>query len=84
MGAVFAPADRIALKTALDTCLQEPTGDRREGSGSCPIFAASDATPGNPYGVIGDWDVSAVTTMESSKCTLSPPLCSHAFYCCVF
>ena len=74
VGAVFAPADRTALKAAVDTCLQEPTGDRREGSGSCPIFSASDATPGNPYGVIGDWDVSAVTTMENSKCTLSLPL----------
>ena len=43
--------------------------------GSCPIFAATDATPGNPYGVIGDWDVSAVTSMEQSKCTRVLSLC---------
>jgi hypothetical protein len=67
--AVFAPADRDALKAAVGTCLGE-TAD-----GSCPIFAASDATPGNPYGVIGSWDVSAVTSMEQSKCTRVLPLC---------
>ena len=82
MGAVFAPADKAALRAAVDTCLQEPTGDREKGSGSCPIFAASDATPGNPYGVIGDWDVSAVTSMLQSKCTL--PLCGHTSRCCAF
>ena len=75
--AVFTPADRAALKAAVDRCFLETT------DGSCPIFAASDATPGNPYGVIGDWDVSAVTSMLSSKCTLSLSLCGHAF-CCVF
>jgi len=42
--------------------------------GSCPTFAATDATPGNPYGVIGAWDVSAVTNMAYSKCTLSASL----------
>jgi len=67
--AAFAPADRAALKAAVGTCLSE-TAD-----GSCPIFAASDATPGNPYGVIGSWDVSAVTSMEQSKCTRVLPLC---------
>jgi hypothetical protein len=67
--AAFAPADRAALKAAVGTCLGE-TAD-----GSCPIFAASDATPGNPYGVIGSWDVSAVTSMEQSKCTRVLPLC---------
>ena len=72
VGAVFAPADRAALKAAVGTCsfsggctggcLGETT------DGSCPTFAASDvSSTGNPYGVIGDWDVSAVTTMESSK-----------------
>jgi hypothetical protein len=66
VGGVFAPADRAALRAAVVTCLSE-TAD-----GSCPSFAATDATPGNPYGVIGDWDVSAVTEMNSSKCTLSP------------
>jgi hypothetical protein len=68
VGAVFAPADRTALKAAVGTCLSE-TPD-----GSCPQFAATNATPGNPYGVIGDWDVSAVTSMYDSKCTLSPSL----------
>ena len=68
VGAVFAPADRAALKAAVTTCLSE-TAD-----GSCPTFAASDATPGNSYGVIGDWDVSAVTSMSGSKC-----LCGNAF-----
>jgi hypothetical protein len=77
VGGVFAPADRAALRAAVVTCLSE-TAD-----GSCPSFAATDATPGNPYGVIGDWDVSAVTSMQHSKCTLSP-LCGHAFRCCVF
>jgi hypothetical protein len=65
VGAVFAPADSAALKAAVGTCLSE-TAD-----GSCPDFAATDATSGNPYGVIGAWDVSAVTSMEGSKCTLS-------------
>ena len=73
MGAVFTPGDgdrwgNGPLKTAIFSCLSE-TAD-----GSCPIFAATNATPGNPYGVIGDWDVSAVTTMHRSKCTLSPSL----------
>ena len=61
--AAFAPADRNALKAAVGTCLGE-TAD-----GSCPTFAATDATPGNPYGVIGTWDVSAVKSMTESKCT---------------
>jgi hypothetical protein len=65
VGAVFAPVDRAALKAAVGTCLSE-TAD-----GSCPIFAASNDVTGNPYGVIGAWDVSAVTSMYQSKCTLS-------------
>jgi len=74
--AVFAPADRAALKAAVGMCLSQ-TAD-----GSCPIFAA-EIVPGtvNPYGVIGDWDVSAVRSMQESKCTLSPPLCGQAFHC---
>lgn len=76
--AVFAPANKAALKAAVGTCLIE-TAD-----GSCPTFAASTVPgTGNPYGVIGDWDVSAVTSMSHSKCTLSPSLCGHAFRCCV-
>ena len=58
--ASFTPADRTALKTAVDACLSE-TGD-----GSCPIFAASNDNTGNPYGVIGTWDVSSVTNMQES------------------
>jgi hypothetical protein len=55
----FQPANRTALKTAVDACLAE-TPD-----GSCPIFADSNDATGNPYGVIGDWDTSQVTTMEA-------------------
>ena len=52
------------LKTAIDSCLTE-TGD-----GSCPNFAASnDTTAGNPYGVMGDWNVSKVTSMRHSTFT---------------
>jgi len=74
--AVFTPADRAALKAAVGTCLGE-TAD-----GSCPTFAAENDATGNPYGVIGAWDVSAVTTMSYSKCTLSPSLWPRR--CCVF
>ena len=85
--AVFTPADSDALKVAVGTCSctgwngQMYTscsctggclGETRDGS--CPILAATDATLGNPYGVIGDWDVSAVKDMHWSKCTLSPSL----------
>jgi hypothetical protein len=43
-------------------------GETRDGS--CPNFAASNDVTGNPYGVIGSWDVSAVKSMKESKCTL--------------
>ena len=60
--AVFAPADRGKLRTAINACINEPgTG----GDGSCPNFAISNDDTGNPYGAIGDWDVSAVTEMFS-------------------
>ena len=84
MGAVFAPADRAALKVAIGTCAYSSSASAyvctggclgETANGSCPLFAATDATSGNPYGVIGDWDVSAVTSMDESKCTL--PLCGH-------
>ena len=57
--AVFAPADGIALKAAVASCLSETL------DGSCPNVAASNV-PGtnNPYGVIGDWDVSEVILMD--------------------
>ena len=58
--ASFTPADKTALKTAVNACLSE-TDD-----GSCPIFAAFPDNTGNPYGVIGAWDVSSVTNMGSS------------------
>ena len=58
--ASFTPADKTALKTAVNACLSE-TGD-----GSCPIFAASNDNTGNPYGIIGTWDVSSVTSMSLS------------------
>ena len=88
--AVFAPADRAALKAAVGTCSWSNTASAyvctggclgQTPDGSCPSFAATHATPGNPYGVIGDWDVSAVRSMQESKCTLSPPLCGQAFHC---
>ena len=87
--AVFKPVDSAALKVAVGTCdgYGVCTGGclGETADGSCPILAASHV-PGtsNPYGVIGDWDVSAVTSMEESKCTLSLFLCGHAFRCCVF
>ena len=64
--AVFVPVNKNALKAAVNTCLRE-TGD-----GSCPTFAASNDATGKPYGLIGDWDVSSVTSMYQSKCNLSP------------
>ena len=90
--AVFAPANRAILKAAVGTCKAPWDGGGCTGGclgetadGSCPDFAASNVPgTGNPYGVIGDWDVSAVTNMEDSKCTLSPSLCGHAFRCGVF
>ena len=33
---------------------------------------------------LSKWNTSAVTTMQQSKCTLSPSLCGHAFRCCAF
>jgi surface protein len=87
--AVFAPADRAALKAAVGSCTctgwngQIYTSCSCTGGclgetadGSCPSFAASDDATGHPYGVIGNWDVSAVTNMEQSKCTRVLSLCS--------
>ena len=76
--AAFAPVDTAALVAAVGTCEygREPSctggclGETPDGS--CPLFAASNDATGNPYGVIGVWDVSAVTSMQSSKCTRSP------------
>ena len=72
--AQFQPADRTALKTAVNNCLDE-TGD-----GSCPNFAKKD---GN--GVIGDWDVSKVTDFQYCKFAPQPPRRKHLFDCfCMF
>ena len=57
----FKPTDLAALKTAVDACCSEGTGD-----GSCPVFGASnDAVTGQPYGAIGEWDTSEVTDMHN-------------------
>ena len=79
--AVFTPADSAALKAAVGTCIWSGCTGGCLGEttdGSCPIFIASDDGTGNPYGLIGDWDVSAVTDLSNSKCTLSP------FFLCIF
>ena len=74
VGAVFAPVDKAALKAAVGTCYSSGcTGGclGETADGSCPIFAASNVpSNGVPYGVISDWDVSAVTDMSRSKCNL--------------
>jgi hypothetical protein len=68
------------LKAAVGTCDDGACTGGCLGEtpdGSCPIFAASNDATGNPYGVIGGWDVSLVTSMNNSKCTISPSLCGH-------
>ena len=55
----FAPANKDALKTAVDACISE-TGD-----GSCPIFATSNDATGNPYDVMGEWDRCLRIVMKS-------------------
>ena len=57
-GAAFAPANSAALKTAVGSCLSE------SGSGTCPIFSASKDASGNSYNVMGEWDVSKVTSLS--------------------
>ena len=54
----FTPADRVALKTAVDACILE-TDD-----GSCPTFFASNDATGNPYGSMAEWDISRVTSLS--------------------
>ena len=73
---MFTPADGYQfgsgpLKDAITSCLSE-TGD-----GSCPTFAASNDATGNPYGVMGDWDVSRVTRMANSTSTSVSTLFIH-------
>ena len=76
--AAFTPADSAALKAAVGTCVYGYpnyvcTGGclGETGNGSCPTFAASNDATGNPYGVMGDWDMSKVTSLENS--TFTPP-----------
>jgi surface protein len=76
----FAPVDSAALKTAVGTCTRSYIilntnyvftysctggclGETMDGS--CPIFSASNDTTGNPYGVMGDWDVSSVIDLDN-------------------
>ena len=72
--AVFTPVDTAALKAAVGSCSGDPvvcTGGclGETSDGSCPIFAASNDTTGNPYGVMGDWGMSKVTSLRESTST---------------
>ena len=90
--AAFKPANKAALKAAFGSCTRSGgwpsytypcTGGclGETSDGSCPNFAASnDAATGNPYGVIGDWDVSLVTGMDACTYTLSPPLQDRFYF----
>ena len=53
--AVFTPADRSALKAAVNSCV----GNSGDGS----------ACASSSYGAIGEWDVSKVTSMTQSTST---------------
>jgi hypothetical protein len=76
-GAVFAPVDSAALKAAVGTCTRNSNTNPwtysctggclgENATGSCPIFSASNDATGNSYGVMGDWDVSTVTSLVNS------------------
>ena len=62
---VFAPGSSGDLKAAVGTCTYSGgcTGGclGETADGSCPVFAAQ-----NGNGVIGDWDVSKITSMFES------------------
>ena len=58
--AAFAPADHAALRTAVNECLGEAGGD-----GSCPDFSASNDETGHPHAVMGEWDISKVTSIKN-------------------
>ena len=87
--AAFAPANSTALKAAVGTCSSSGacTGGclGETTNGSCPIFAASNDATGNPYGVMGDWTVSQVTSLSQSTfnfqplCLLVQLTCSMSF-----
>jgi hypothetical protein len=79
--AVFTPVDTAALKAAVGSCSGAETGDPANCTGgclgetpdgSCPTFAASNDATGNPYGVMGDWGVSKVTSLKESTPTHVP------------
>ena len=53
--AVFTPADKAVLKTAVNSCV----GNSGDGS----------ACASSSYGAIGEWDVSKVTDMTKSTST---------------
>ena len=82
-GSGFTPVDSAALNAAVGTCSWggSCTGGclGETPDGSCPTFAASNDATGNPYGVMGDWDVSKVTSLDQS--TSTPLSC---FCCCFF
>mgnify|MGYP006076334179 CR=1 FL=1 len=69
--AVFTPADSAALKAAVGTCSWNGvcTGGclGETGDGSCPTLAGTvwDGDS-DTYGVMGDWDVSQVTSLDQS------------------
>ena len=77
--AVFTPANTAVLKAAVGTCTQSYTSGAwvypctggclgENATGYCPKFAANSTDAnGNPYGLIGSWDTSLVTTMKLSK-----------------
>ena len=64
--AVFTPADRNALKAAVNSCV----GNSGDGS----------ACASSSYGAIGEWDVSKVTSMYQSTST-SVPHCLFIGWC---
>ena len=75
--AVFTPVDTAALKAAVGSCSGDPvvcTGGclGETPDGSCPTFAASNDATENPYGVMGDWGVSKVTSLQESTSTHVP------------
>ena len=92
--AVFTPENTDALKAAVGSCScsncdgSNPTFSCAAGgclgenmTGYCPTFAATtEATTGNPYGVMGDWDVSKVQYMVKSTST-SVPHCLFIGWC---
>ena len=55
--AVFTPANKAALQTAVNNCIAE------NSVGNCPNVASTSDGAGGTYGLIGTWDVSQVTDM---------------------